>query len=232
MAARLGVVVPVRLLDDAAFGILAAGARAVPGLEFIAVGDIAHAQGDVPANLTLIGARCGLYEAMNLGLEAASADYLLFMGLDDRLIIENVPHAVEHLAVVPRAPLVALPYVYGARQYRLKPRGATPCAFHHQGVLFDRVTASQLGGYALQYRLHADLDLMFRMQQAGPAGWIDVALVEFRSGGMTTTGERSLESIREINRIYTAHGVSRIDRMYFFSMVNLSWFWLRRRLRG
>ena len=97
-------------------------------------------------------------------------------------------------------------------------------------MLFDRVTALRLGGYAKQYRLHADLDLMFRMQQAGPAGWIDVALVEFRSGGMTTTGERSLESIREINRIYKAHGVSRIDRMYVFSMVNLTWFWLRRRL--
>jgi len=232
MAVRLGVVVPARLLDAAAFGILAANARAAPGLECIAVGDIAHAQGDMPANLKLIGAQCGLYEAMNLGLEAASADYLLFMGLDDRLILENVPRAIEHLAGVPRAPLIALPYFYGARQYRLKPRGATPCAYHHQGVLFDRITALRLGGYAAQYRLHADLDLMFRMQQAGPARWIDVALVEFRSGGMTTTGEHSVESIREINRIYKAHGVSRIDRMYFFSMVNLSWFWLWRRLLG
>lgn len=232
MAVRLGVVVPVRLLDDAAFGIFATNARAAPGLEFIAVGDLAQAQRDMPENLKFIGAQCGLYEAMNLGLAAASADYLLFMGLDDRLIVQNVPRAVEQLGGVPRAPLLALPYVYGARQYRLKPRGAAPCAYHHQGVLFDRITAMRLGGYDPQYRLHADLDLMFRMQQAGPAGWIDVALVEFRSGGMTTTGERSLESIREINRIYKAHGVSRVDRMYFFSMLNLSWFWLRRRLPG
>ncbi len=232
MAVRLGVVVPVRLLDAAAFCVLAANARSAPGLEFVAVGDVAPAERDMPANLRIIGAQCGLYEAMNLGLEAASADYLLFMGLDDRLIIDNVPRAAGQLAGAPRLPLFALPYVYGGRQYRLKPRGAAPCAYHHQGVLFDRITALRLGGYAAQYRLHADLDLMLRMQQAGPAGWIDVALVEFRPGGMTTTGEHSLESIREINRIYKAHGVSRIDRMYFFSMANLSWFWLRRRLSG
>jgi len=232
MAVRLGVVVPVRLLDDSAFGILAANARAAPGLEFIAVGEVAPAERDKPANLRIIEAQCGLYEAMNLGLAAAGSDYLLFMGIDDRLIMQNVPRAAEQLACVAHHPLIAMPYVYGAKQYRLRPRRSGPSAFHHQGVLFDRVTALRLGGYSLQYLLHSDLDLMFRMQQAGPAGWIDVALVEFRSGGMTTTGERSLESIREINRIYKAHGVSRIDRMYFFSMVNLTWFWLRRRLLG
>jgi len=232
MAVRLGVVVPVRLLDDSAFGILAANARAAPELEFIAVGKVEPAERGKPANLRIIEAQCGLYEAMNLGLAAAGSDYLLFMGVDDRLITQNVPRAAEQLDGAPRFPLFALPYVYDGRQYRLKPRGAAPCAYHHQGVLFDRVTALRLGGYAAQYRLHADLDLMFRMQQAGPAGWIDVALVEFRPGGMTTTGEHSLESIREINRIYKAHGVSRIDRMYFFSMVNLTWFWLRRRLLG
>jgi len=232
MAVRLGVVVPVRLLDDSAFRILAANARAAPQLEFIAVGKVAPADRDMPANLRIVEAQCGLYEAMNLGLAAAGSDYLLFMGVDDWLITQNVPRAAEQLDRAPRLPLFALPYVYGGRRYRLKPRGAAPCAYHHQGVLFDRIAALRLGGYAAQYRLHADLDLMFRMQQAGPAGWIDVALVEFRSGGMTTTGEHSLESIREINRIYKANGVSRIDRMYFFSMVNLTWFWLRRRLLG
>ncbi len=232
MAFRLGVVVPVRLLDDSAFRILAANARAAPELEFIAVGEGAPAERDKPANLRIIEAQCGLYEAMNLGLAAAGSDYLLFMGVDDRLIVQNVPRATEQLACVAHRPLIAMPYAYRATQYRLRPRRSRPNAFHHQGVLFDRVAALRLGGYSLQYRLHSDLDLMFRMQQAGPAGWIDVALAEFRSGGMTTTGEHSLESIREINRIYKVHGVSRIDRMYFFSMVNLSWFWLWRRLSG
>jgi hypothetical protein len=231
MAALLGVVVPVKRLDDAACEILAASAHAAPALEFVAVGDGAAAPG-APANLKVVSARCGLYEAMNVGIGAATADYLLFMGIDDRLIAENVAAAQAALARAPRSALVALPYVYRGKRYRLKPGRTGARAFHHQGVLFDRVTASRLGGYSAQYPLHADLDLMFRMQQAGPAGWIDIPLAEFREGGVTTTGERSLESIREINRIYKAHGASRIDRMFFFSVVNLAWFGIRRRLLG
>ena len=229
MAVRLGVVVPVRLLDEAGAEQLSSMARAAPALQFVAVGEVAATPRAAPANLCIVAARCGLYEAMNRGLSESEAEHLLFMGMDDRLIDANVAQA---LAELPRAPLIAMPYVYGGKAYRLKPAAARPRAFHHQGVLFERAAALGLGGYAPGYALHADLDLMFRMQREAPAAWMDVPLVEFRAGGITTTGERSLESMREIDRIYQVHGVSRLDRMYFFSVVNLSWFWLRRRLGG
>lgn len=226
-SARLGVVVPIKAIDAAAIEILAANARAAAELEFIAVGKLVSGDPEPLPNLAIVDFEGGLYEAMNAGLAQAMSDYLLFMGIDDRLLAQNVPQAIEQLAGAPRSPLIALPYVFNHREYRLKPVGTSRSAFHHQGVLFDRLTALRLGGYATQYRLHADLDLMFRMQAGETAAWIGVPLVEFRTGGLTTSGESSLESIREINRIYRLHGVSRLDRMFFFSVVNLTFYGLR-----
>jgi hypothetical protein len=223
----LGVVVPVKSIDAAALDILRESARAAQAVEFTAVGDALVECSGLPANLKIVRAQCNLYEAMNAGLERATAAYLLFMGIDDRLIAKNVPAVLAGLTALPPSPLVALPFVQNGRTIRLAPPRRGLRAFHHQGVLFRRTQALQLDGYSLRYRLHSDLDLMFRMQRLGPAGWIDVPLVVFALGGMTTSGRNSRQSMREFNQIYRAHGASRLSPGYLVSIAYLAWFRIR-----
>jgi hypothetical protein len=105
-------------------------------------------------------------------------------------------------------------------------------SFHHQGVLFDRQHLLNVGGYSDRYRLHSDLDLMFRLQRVANVRSVPIPLVVFSKGGMTTSGRHAVDSIREISRIYHVHDVSRWAFGFAFSVALLAWYRVRFLLRG
>lgn len=216
---ELAAVVPVRDIDPAALSILVGWANDAPVLRIVAVGRVSTAVVGLPHNLSIIDSDADLYGAMNEGTNAARSRFLLFVGVDDRLIVDNVAAAIAALGVVPNdTPLVVLPFRLGRRQRILKPVNGRLVAFHHQGVLFNRDALLGIGGYSRQYRMHADLDAMFTLQKHAAARLIKVPLVEFRMGGMSTSGKNAAQSFREITEIYKAHGVSRLETIYVVSM--------------
>lgn len=216
---ELAAVVPVREIDPAALSVLVKWANNAPVLRIVAVGRVSTDVVGLPHNLSIINSDADLYGAMNEGTNAARSRFLLFVGVDDRLIVDNVAAAIEALtAVSNETPLVVLPFRLGRRQRILKPVNGRLVAFHHQGVLFNRDALRGIGGYSRQYRMHSDLDAMFTLQKRAAARLIPVPLVEFRIGGMSTSGKNAGQSFKEITAIYKAHGVSRLETIYIVSM--------------
>jgi len=229
---QLAVVVPVRQIDNPACGLLAGWATQAPTAKVITVGRVEAVPPTLPGNLTVIDSNADLYGAMNAGLAAAQSRFVLFMGIDDRLLTTNVERVVAALSGVPAStPLVVLPFRIGGRQRTLKPVEGRLMAFHHQGVLFNRESLLRHGGYSSEYRMHSDLDAMFKLQKEAAACLVPVPLVEFRLGGISTSGRNAGQSFREITAIYKAHRVNRFEMIYAVSMTYLLLHRLRYLLR-
>jgi hypothetical protein len=224
MNPSLSVIIPVKDLGSHEAAVLEKLARDAPLLNVICVGRLHADIPIVPTNLRTIASDCTLYEAMTRGAREASSDYLLFMGIDDVLIAANVADVVAGLRDVQNAAMVILPFQVGRRLVRQRATVGRLRSFHHQGVLFHRRTLLDLGGYDASYRLHSDLDLMFRMQRGGSVKSLGYALVVFSKGGASTSGRNSITSIREFSAIYRKHGVSRLVPSYAFSLALLIWY--------
>jgi hypothetical protein len=215
----LAVIVPVKSLGVAELDRLVTLASRAPDLQVIAVGSVAVDVSQAPSNLHCLDVACKIYAAMNIGAEHARATYLLFMGIDDELLADNVPPVVAGLVAV-HAALVVLPFCVGSRLVNQRP-AQRPRSFHHQGVLFRRDALLAAGGYSDQYRLHSDLDLMLRMQRTATPVALALPLVRFSKGGMSTSGRHALDSIREFFAIFARQGVSRLTPSFLFSIALL-----------
>ena len=222
----LAVIVPVKSIGIAELDRLTALALKAPDLEVIAVGNIVAEPAQGPSNLRCIDVACRIYPAMNLGAERARASYLLFMGIDDELLADNIARIVAGLAAL-EAPLVVLPFRVGHRLVNQRPVHGRPRSFHHQGVLFRRDALLAAGGYSDRYRLHSDLDLMLRMQRGATPASLAFPLVKFSKGGMSTSGRHAIDSIREFFAIYARQGVSRLTPSFVYSIALLVWYRVR-----
>lgn len=229
-AGPLGVVIPVKEIDGPSFTALKSLAASAPNLSFVAVGKVTIDE-TTPHNLKIVDIDCGIYQAMNIGVAESRAKYLLFMGIDDRLIWENVEKVLDQLRHVASPSLVVLPFMVGSRLVSQKVVPGERRSFHHQGVLFEREKILHLKGYSTQYRLHSDLDLMFRIQSLGSTGVINCPLVIFSTTGVTTSGRLAEVSIAEFWKIYGANGISRLSVQLAASMALAAWYGVRYRLR-
>jgi hypothetical protein len=220
----IGVVIPVKDFDASSLSLLSALARKAPQLKFIAVGRVQTPVSE-SSNLRVVDLQCSIYEAMNVGTEKSTSDYLLYMGIDDRLLFENVDAVLNQLSTID-ASLIVLPFMVGRRLVLQAPRTGL-ASFHHQGLLFNRHAVRKLGSYSTSYRLHSDLDLMFKVQKVGTVAAVSLPLVSFSKGGVTTTGRYALISMREITAIYRHNKVSRWCFEYAYSIALLCWYYAR-----
>ena len=220
----LSVVIPVKAIGQPEADALARAACRNPMVEFVVVGPLNALIMNTLPNLRLVEQEVDLYSAMNIGLISCTGRHVLFMGVDDELLEENVQLVLEELRSIDATLLVALPVMVGSRLVGNRPSRHGPSALHHQGVLFPREETYANGGYSDEWRLHSDLDLMVRMQKTRRVQWIGRPLVRFSKGGMTTSGRYAWQSMRELNDIYERHDLARVNVGYSMMMLRLVWY--------
>ncbi|PTX95557.1 glycosyltransferase family 2 protein [Opitutus sp. ER46] len=112
----------------------------------------------------------GIYEAMNKGVAAATREWVLFLGADDRLLGETVLGEAMALAERAGAGVMVGEAVYDdGRVYRLRPK-ANPLArnfVHHQGAFYRRELFAEHGGFDRTLAIAADYEFNLRLWQAG-----------------------------------------------------------------
>jgi hypothetical protein len=215
--------VPVKTIGPGELDVLVRTAERVPTVQIVAVGRLV-ATANPPANLVIVDRDCPIYSAMNIGAETATSDYLLFMGIDDVLLVENVPHALLEIQAARRASLFVMPFSVGSRLVVQRAVAGRIRAFHHQGVLFERAALLREGGYSDRFRLHADLELMLRLQRQDTPTTLSRPLVRFSKGGMSTSGRHAITSIREFFAIYSEQRVSKLTGSFLFHIALLIWY--------
>jgi glycosyltransferase involved in cell wall biosynthesis len=138
----------------------------------------------------------GVYDAINLGVQASKGDWVYVLGSDDRL------HANETLAQarsLMRDARVNLVYGdvrvlganhmvqdgcrYGGRFTLARLMGQNIC---QQAIFYRRVLFESKGTFDLNFRLWADWDFAQRVFVDQPAQWIDLVVADYAATGMSS----------------------------------------------
>lgn len=139
----------------------------------------------------------GIYDAMNKGIAAAKGEYLYFLGSDDSLFNEQVLQQVSEFIHSHPADII-----YGdvhMSSSGLRYNG--PFNFEklltknisHQAIFYKRSVFQQLGGYNLQYKLHADWDFnltCFKIETFQKV-YIDLTIARFTEGSTSSKPDKT-----------------------------------------
>lgn len=139
----------------------------------------------------------GIYDAMNKGIAAAKGEYLYFLGSDDSLFNENVLQQVADSINQQPADLI-----YGNVLMSISGQiydGAFSFAkllsknISHQAIFYKRTIFHQLGGYNLEYKLHADWDFNLKCFSSPTiqTQFIDVLVARFTEGNTSSKPDRN-----------------------------------------
>jgi glycosyltransferase involved in cell wall biosynthesis len=118
-----------------------------------------------------------MYAAINIGLEAASGEWLTYINSDDLLYSDAVMEMLEQADVNTDVCYGNLDYVDEVNRFLFYWRSARSqsllwnmscyCGIFQQGALFHRRVLERLKGFDTDYRFCADYDFFFRAAQEG-----------------------------------------------------------------
>lgn len=133
-----------------------------------------------------------VYDAMNKGVAAATRDWILFLGADDRLASDAVIAEAGEALRLDSAGVIVGDAVYDdGRVYRLarRPRVARRNFVHHQATFYRRSLFASHGGFDTSLRVMGDYEFNLRLWRAG-VGFspLPLRISECASGGLSDAG--------------------------------------------
>lgn len=163
---------------------------------------------------------CGIYDAMNKGIERAKGLYLIFMNAGDCFSNENL------LKFIARETEKTKPdFIYGdaledinEKYYykKSKPHKKINCGMftHHQAMVYGRNVFEKFR-YNTDYQISADYDLTFRvLMETDDVLFIPFPFCIFESGGISQ--RRVLQGRKEQFDIRKKYGISPIKNTLIF----------------
>lgn len=139
----------------------------------------------------------GIYDAMNKGIAAAKGEYLYFLGSDDSLFNEQVLQQVAAFIHSHPADIIYGDVLMSSSSLRYN----GPFNFEklltknisHQAIFYKRSVFQQLGGYNLQYKLHADWDfnLACFTNETFQKVYIDLTIASFTEGSTSSKPDKT-----------------------------------------
>jgi len=179
----------------------------------------------------------GIYDAMNKGIRLATGDIVGFLNADD---FYASPDALKKVAAAFNDPTVDacygdLLYVRKSnpsaivRYWRSCPfvkglfdRGWSP---PHPTFFVRRKVYEQYGGFNLEYRIAADMEIMFRILEvkAVKSLYIPEIIIKMRTGGESNQSLRNIiRQNREIVRVLNAASARKISVAKFLARKSVS----------
>ena len=153
----------------------------------------------------------GIYDAMNQGWVRASGEYVMFLNADDRYLPGALEEIVRELRAHPDANILHGCIRVNGRKFSPAQgvssfRGAR---IFHPASAIRRSLLERLGGFDVQWKICADLDLFLRAKESGAVfRFVDRELTDFALGGVSTVRRR--ETASEVRRILLQHGFGRV----------------------
>lgn len=155
----------------------------------------------------------GIYDAMNKGLAMASAEWVVFLGADDR-IAQGALSAVERCAADAEGPQIvcgATRVFGGGADFIESPRSFRAARIpkrapaRHQSIYVRRQALLSIGGFDTRWPIAADYEAYLRLCEANAEQALtDAVLSEFRLGGVSST--LKVRTAAEYRDIRIAHG--------------------------
>ena len=201
-------------------------------------------------------ADAGIYDAWNQALEAATGDWILFLGADDILHSPDVlTRACACLADV--APAVDIAYgqvlvvdergraieLLGIPWAKAGPEMRHWMSLPHQGVFHRRSLFERVGQFDPAFRIVGDYELLRRTLPQSPAAYLSSLIVtDMRDGGISAQPKQALRLAGEMRKGIRRHGplgwltqmlTLRCAATYAFGVLlgNRQTIWLRQKIK-
>lgn len=226
------VVATNRLSEFFAEALASAVAQTFTSTELVVVDDgsshpeaIAEATRAVAGSRTIRIAPSGVSTARNIGADATTGEYLVFLDDDDRWLPDRLTSQVAALEAAPEAVAsycgmhvidsdgaMLVPFTQGPVRGRLGiARGDGGIILPN--LMIRRSAFVATGGFHSRLRLAQDLDLTLRLAESGPFVFVDAPLVEYRSHSENNTNQarQLVGAIRRILRLHLSEARARGD---------------------
>lgn len=162
------------------------------------------------------GRDAGIFDAWNKALGHVTAEWVAFLGSDDRLWDDTV---LQRLAAAAAA-APAAPYIYG-RVHEIDATGqvlavvgrpwelccerfAIEMTLPHVGMLHRRAVCFAQGGFDTGYRIAGDYALLRPVLLRHDPVFVDMVVAAAQEGGVSTHPDRRVQSVREAGRAILA----------------------------
>jgi len=142
----------------------------------------------------------GVYDAINKAIRRARGEWLHFLGSDDELYAPDVlnkmlgiPDASDsdalygNIQCIGRMGSVPDGTIYDGPFNLIKLLNENIC---HQAIFYKAVFVAEVGNYNQKYVIQADWDFNLRCWARGRFRYVDMVVVKFYSGGITSQGKR------------------------------------------
>jgi glycosyltransferase involved in cell wall biosynthesis len=157
-------------------------------------------QAQLPACRVLSRPDRGVYDAINLGVEAARGDWVLILGSDDRLhAADTLEQALPRLRAAEEGIVYGDVRVLGENRLGVRPGGryAGPMPIERlvrgnicqQSMFYRRTLLAELGGFDLAYPVMADWDFNVRAAFRVPMRWVDLVVADYAATGLSARRE-------------------------------------------
>lgn len=175
----------------------------------------------------------GIYDTMNKATEISTGEYLFYLGADDVLIENSIESLMKFVNKLKKGNnIILLPVeikdenkIIGYINKKKLKIG------HHQGVLLSREQVIKFEGYSSKYKIHSDFDLMSKCLKEGNVFEYFSPICSFRKGGLSTSGLKYKQSIKELNTIYLKYWSKIYLKYYLTLLVRPYYYYLKNILR-
>ena len=149
----------------------------------------------------------GIYGAINHGIFAASGDWILVLGSDDRLRQESTLVLVAEILVQVKSSIVyGDVMISGSNKYMAEgERYAGRLGFSElakrnvcqQSIFYRRALFARVGGFDTRFRMCADWAFLLRHFFSESPEWMDAVVADYHAGGLSS---RVVDNAFELSR--------------------------------
>lgn len=178
-------------------------------------------------NISVVFQDSNVYEAMNIGTLHSSSKYLIFLGVDDALIQNDLIELLNFLDTT-NAPMVLgkVRMHNNHTKKTIEPKlKKFPAAYHHQSILFNKnfISRNKIK-YDYKYKIHSDFDfiqkIIISMKTDESVQTVDLSVALVRAGGMSSSGRHFRTSLIEIFTILKKYkGLMRLESLIIFTRI-------------
>lgn len=150
------------------------------------------------SQVILSRADSGVYDAINKGIAAASGEWILVLGADDRLASPDVTERLNEVLasatddiiygdvrVIGENMMVPSGERYGGKFDFARILGQNIC---QQAIIYRKASFKRWGMFKTEYRLWADWEFAVRVVGLGRTRWIDCVVTDYCADGMSSKG--------------------------------------------
>ena len=177
----------------------------------------------------IVGEDSGIYDALNIGIQKSSGDFICILNSDDFFTDELVLNDIVNVFEQQKVDIVYSGINYINSRYEFIGEwvpdefslGSFSHSWHppHPGFFVRKICYEKAGGFDLKFKVAADYELMFRFLEVSKfsSALLSRPTVNMRNDGFSSTFKSRMLGLLDIKNTFQKHGYNAIFVIMIFN---------------